>query len=362
MAKSILLTYILWLIGGFFGLHHFYLRRDRQAFVWWCTCGGIFGLGWFRDLWRIPDYVRYANGYGDKFQVVENRRRNNLRPVFNVVRFGGEMALGMYFGFLAMCAIPEEVYQEGSNAQKALCYGIVTMATAIGVYIVSNIGEETVDLWDILTSASIPAIFMFAKAPDNSPTWIAVGAAVGCMYKSKYKPRSQPKSGLCRRLTSLTLAGMIIFAVWGSFLYHNASVTTSEGEKIKLRDSIDNFFTSPAWLQFKKNLWELYDYGQTHGWDKVWEQFVESLDPTGEANAIQVLGVDKDASQEEITKRYRKLAREWHPDRHKENKEQAQEKFMEIQKAYETLSTIKKKRERKSSQRRSNADDFDHRF
>ena len=50
-----------WLLGGWLGLHHFYLGRDKQALVWWCLPGGYFGLGWFRDLWRIPEYVREAN-------------------------------------------------------------------------------------------------------------------------------------------------------------------------------------------------------------------------------------------------------------------------------------------------------------
>lgn len=59
--KSIFLTYILWLFSGFFGIHHFYLGRDIQAFLWWCTLGGYFGLGWLRDIFYIPGYVAVAN-------------------------------------------------------------------------------------------------------------------------------------------------------------------------------------------------------------------------------------------------------------------------------------------------------------
>ncbi len=49
----------------------------------------------------------------------------------------------------------------------------------------------------------------------------------------------------------------------------------------------------------------------------------------------EVLGVDKKASKEQIKKAYRKLAKEYHPDRNKESN--AEEKFKEIQEAYETL-------------------------
>lgn len=53
----------------------------------------------------------------------------------------------------------------------------------------------------------------------------------------------------------------------------------------------------------------------------------------------QVLGVARDASEEEIKKAYRKLSRIYHPDANvnNPNKEQAEEKFKEIQQAYQQI-------------------------
>jgi len=54
------------------------------------------------------------------------------------------------------------------------------------------------------------------------------------------------------------------------------------------------------------------------------------------------LGVNRDASEEDIKKSYRKLAMKHHPDRNPDNK-QSEEKFKEAKEAYEVLSDARKR-------------------
>src|SRR5437763_12191919 len=57
----------------------------------------------------------------------------------------------------------------------------------------------------------------------------------------------------------------------------------------------------------------------------------------------KALGVSKNATPDEIKKAYRKLARQYHPDRNSGDKK-AEERFKEISQAYDVLSDAEKRK------------------
>ncbi len=58
----------------------------------------------------------------------------------------------------------------------------------------------------------------------------------------------------------------------------------------------------------------------------------------------QILGVPKNAAEKDIKSAYRKLAKKWHPDANPNNQKEAEEKFKDLQEAYEVLGDSDKRR------------------
>jgi len=337
---NICVAYFLWLVGGWFGLHHVYLGRDKQAFVWWCLPGGYFGLGWIRDIWRIPEYVREANAEKGWVSLQEEKMRQDEVPPWKMARWGGMLVVGNMFGMLPAMAVPNK---EDVGVDLSLIGTLLTpFGCALGIWVVGNIGR-----WE--GSLKRPLIGCYLTLPAylygmNVVSWTTILGAY-CFRRQWRRPAKSSKAWYTR-LFILFLCGSLYISMWSSYLYFNAEVVHN-GDKIKLRDAVGNFIKSPAVQEFWRNLQGLWQHMLHHGFWSTWSQLVESLDPFGEKNALKVLGLQQGASQEEIRSKYRELTKIHHPDKiqgTQEEKDSAQEKFVQIQQAYEKLSDLKRSR------------------
>ena len=157
----------------------------------------------------------------------------------------------------------------------------------VGVHVVANVKpQKATYVWPLLGAmCGIPWIVN----DTGNIHYSAFLSAVFVNWKGKeWNPEVGNNLGFCRRFFCLTFCCLLYSSIWGVAIYQTASITTKEGEEIPLREAIPNFFKSPAWAEMKQSFKELYDFYQVHGFEKLWEELVEKLDPTGEANAYKV--------------------------------------------------------------------------
>ena len=88
--------------------------------------------------------------------------------------------------------------------------------------------------------------------------------------------------------------------------------------------------------------WSEEEIFGTHKRNTDAKEFREMYNDNSLPNYYLILGLTNDSSQSEIKNQYRKLAKQYHPDR---NKDSSEEKMAEINKAYEVLSDRKLKSE-----------------
>uniref|UniRef100_A0A3B5AMB1 DnaJ homolog subfamily C member 22 n=1 Tax=Stegastes partitus TaxID=144197 RepID=A0A3B5AMB1_9TELE len=313
MVKSVIVAYVLWAVGGPLGLHHLYLGRDSHALLWMLTLGG-FGIGWVREVTRIPAYVGEANQDADK-----DRKRHpaSIPPPAGPVRFVGQVCVGIYFGTVALI---------GLNSLSFFYLIVLPLCVGAGVHLVSTVGQQTSDLQKTLTACLITSPIFYGS--NLSPLPISLAAS----FTAAQNPR----------LYRLGLAWLAFSAPLGYCIFHNTTATL-----YYLSDCIaallDIFWFLP-WLRSVLEYILLMPYRilcvltgggyYEEAWKKVLEVLLKEYTER-EKEALQVLSLKSEASLEEITRSYRELAKTWHPDQNPSKDAEAM--FVKIHEAYEIL-------------------------
>ncbi|XP_001354331.1 dnaJ homolog subfamily C member 22 [Drosophila pseudoobscura] len=349
--KSVVVAYVLWLFGGIFGLHHLYLHRDRHAFIWACTLGGYMGIGWIGELFLIPEYVRDANEDPRFVKAFVAKLQAFQRPPYSSKRFVGQVMIGHLFGQLFAMAIPQTVV---AGFDLSFLHWAIPIFVSQGIWLVGNIGREQGVWWHCLLAAYLayPARYFIY---DETYSLLLTGLVSALTFDgiSKQWRRTPPRRGRpVERSLKLTGAILIYCTFWGSFVYFNGTIADEDGGEVPIHEALHNFLASAWWTDLKQALHDTYIYAQHHGWYETWKEVFESMDVDGERNSYKVLGVSATASQAEITAAYRRLSKEYHPDKVKDEalRNEAHQRFIEIQQAYNVLSKIKSNRRRKNKQ------------
>jgi hypothetical protein len=105
MGKSSLVAHFAYVLGGAFGLHHLYLKRTSQAFLWAVSFGG-FGLGTTRDLLNVRRYTKEANGDSAVMEVLATKMKHQAKPGVAFSHVVAMIIFGFWFKLVASCTVP----------------------------------------------------------------------------------------------------------------------------------------------------------------------------------------------------------------------------------------------------------------
>lgn len=336
MAKGLLVTYVLWAIGGPAGLHHLYLGRDSHALLWMLTLGGG-GLGWLWEFWKIPNFVAQAN------RVQGWKRSAEGTPPLSLIRFAAQMIVGVYFGLVALISL--------SFMANFYIVGL-PLAVGLGVLLVAAVGNQTSDVKHTLGAAFLTSPLFHGRPVAILP--ISLAASITAQKHRRYKASVESET-LSVRLYRLGLAYLAFTGPLAySALCNTAAAISCVAEILGSFLSWFSFFpllgrlVESVFLLPCRIWWLLvgdpaFNSSQFQKWEKLYE-FVHSFQDEKRQLAYQVLGLSEGATNEEIHRSYRELVKVWHPDHNRHQTEEAQRQFLEIQAAYEVLSQPKKPR------------------
>ena len=134
-------------------------------------------------------------------------------------------------------------------------------------------------------------------------------------------------------IAAIIIIGALIFLARGSFIRKKTEYDIGEWESKKNRD-YEKYHSE--WMNDEVSF-------ERTSKDKLSdEEFRKSLLNENIPDYYAILQVSKDASQDEIKKQFRLLAKKWHPDKKQSN--DAEEKMAQINMAYEVLSDYKRRK------------------
>ena len=134
-------------------------------------------------------------------------------------------------------------------------------------------------------------------------------------------------------IAAIIIIGVLVFLARGSFTRKKTEYDVGEWESKKNRD-YEKYHSE--WMSDEISF-------ERTGKDKLSdEEFRKSLLNENLPDYYAILQISKDASQNEIKKQFRLLAKKWHPDKKQSN--DAEEKMAQINMAYEVLSDHKRRK------------------
>ena len=230
-------------------------------------------------------------------------------------------------------------------------YGAITSETALQISITGPDGKIVADKSVLITSSDfshsvILSDYDLQKSGVHVISVMYDGSQIEneFFYDSGYNVNpmdvnnehdtiSESDQILIFSISGIVIIGMVVFLARHSIVRKKTEYDTGEWKSKKNRD-YEKYHSD--WMSDEVNF-------ERTGKDKLSDkEFRESLLNENLPDYYAILQISKNASQNEIKKQFRILAKKWHPDKKQSN--DAEEKMAQINMAYEILSDHKRRK------------------
>ena len=278
----------------------------------------------------------------DELNGRKNKKKTSgLGIMDNIERVIGVFLTARYYRALVAAALSD--YLESGWIAYYLLKLLPSFGMICGVYLVSNIGRPPRLTLSALFLSGLLAEVLFGVIPEilygrSIQILICLVCTLIAVWKWEWpKDESAKQSNKYSCFVVTLCACIVMMLLWGSIVM-NTTIEV-DGNNVTISKALHNFYNSPAWSQMKVALWDTIIMYLEGNWDEASETLLRVSDLSGAERALSVLGLSRDANDATIKAQYKKLAREWHPDKYQgEDKEAASNKFIEIQQAYTLLT------------------------
>ena len=314
-------------VGGMWGAHHFYLRRNTQGVLWLLTGGG-FGQGWLRDAVRIPAYVAEANATEEWVRTYKALVKAYERPPTYFSHLYFKCAAGLYaffvvrmytLGVFSLAGVHQAFGAEATPDARVVLslsdeggpWGTISRASAgaalgAAVWGVGSTGRQRCSFgWTVGAAALAAAV---GGAGGGAGFFIALLAALVQSFRTRRwhlaEDGAQALSGwgVVRVLLLLGAAWLVLI------------VLALRKFDLYVHDETNGEYST--WRMFQ----DIFSQVRNNGFDKErWGEWTSDrargTSGMSAREARSVLGVGVDATTSAIRKAHRDLSREWHPDK-----------------------------------------------
>lgn len=267
MEKTLVTAYACWLFGGLFGVHHFYMGRYKQGFIWSTTLGG-FVIGWLLDVYKIPNYLKEANEDDEYMDKLDKEQSQLKIPIFMKARFIASIIISYNFGRIFRYCI---FAADETSSPYCLVFQLLTpLVIAAATYIVSTEGPYKCHIkWPII-GAYAPLVFEFLNMSNIyfAPVMSVLLLNWNIEWDKKHFEKKKKKHYALKNMCLVGVGFVICASMFGLFVFNNVTYE-KDGQKYKLKDSYEDFLNSEEWDRIKTNLVIAWNYYKAHGLRKL---------------------------------------------------------------------------------------------